>query len=116
MITLTDKSFVQPTLSIYLGGTGIRVGDSLLTLRESLDASAQAMIEPFFIDSQEPAILDHERARHYCYQDLRQFSQPIYQEFTDHRFPENIGVSPVINSCEGCGVTRIFGTASLVAC
>jgi hypothetical protein len=116
MITLTEKSFVQPTLSIYLGGTGIRVGDCLLTLRESLEESDRALIEPFFIDSQEPAILDHERARHYCYQDLGQFFQPIYQEFTERRFPENLGVSPVISSCEGCGVTRIFGTASLVAC
>ncbi|HYN21181.1 MAG TPA: tubulin-like doman-containing protein, partial [Thermoanaerobaculia bacterium] len=116
MITLTEKSFVQPTLSIYLGGSGIRVGESLLALRESLPADDRKLIEPFFIDSQEPAIADHERVRHYCYQNLGQFYEPTYQEFTKHRFPENLGETPVINSCEGCGVTRIFGTASLVAC
>ncbi|HVF59368.1 MAG TPA: tubulin-like doman-containing protein [Thermoanaerobaculia bacterium] len=116
MITLTEKTFPQPTLSIYLGGTGILVGDSLLTMLETLPDAERAFVETFFIDSQEPTIRDHERARHYCYSDLGVFSQPIYEGFTERRFPENLGVNPVVSSCDGCGVTRIFGAASLVAC
>ncbi len=116
MINLTEALFPQPTLSFFLGGTGVLIGEQQLFQLEAFDPAQRAFIEPFFIDSQEPKIVDHARARHYCYTDLNQFFQPIYQEFTEQRFPENLGVSPVINSCEGCGVTRIFGTASLVAC
>lgn len=116
MLTLTERLFPQPTLSLYLGGTGILAGDRLLSMLESVDASERAYVESFFIDSQEPRVDDHARARHYCYSDLTQFFGPIYREFSGQRFPENLGVSPVINSCEGCGVTRIFGAASLVAC
>lgn len=116
MINLTETLFPQPTLSLYLGGSGILIGEQLLSQMESLEPADRAFVEAFFIDSQEPKIVDHERARHYCYTDLNQFFQPIYQEFTEHRFPENLGVSPVINSSEGCGVTRVFGAASLVAC
>lgn len=116
MINLTETLFPQPTLSLYLGGTGVLIGEQLLSQLECLDPADRAFIEPFFIDSQEPKIDDHERARHYCYTDLNQFFQPIYQEFTVNRFPENLGVSPVIDSSQGCGVTRIFGAASLVAC
>ncbi|HEX2121422.1 MAG TPA: tubulin-like doman-containing protein, partial [Thermoanaerobaculia bacterium] len=116
MITVTERLFPQPTLSLYLGGTGILVGDRLLSMLESVSAAERAYVEPFFIDSQEPRVDDHARARHYCYTDLSQFFQPIYREFAGQRFPENLGISPVINSSEGCGVTRIFGAASLVAC
>jgi hypothetical protein len=116
MITLTEKTFLQPTLSLYLGGTGILVGDRLLTMMEGLGADERSAIEAFFIDSQQPAIVDHARSRHYCYQNLSQFRDPTYKDFTEQRFPANLGITPVVNSCEGCGVTRIFGTASLVAC
>jgi hypothetical protein len=116
MITLTERLFPQATLSLYLGGTGILAGDRLLSMLESVSPAERAYVEPFFIDSQEPRVQDHARARHYCYSDLTQFFQPIYREFTAQRFPENLGVSPVMNSCEGCGVTRIFGAASLVSC
>lgn len=116
MITLTTRTFLQPTLSLYLGGTGVKVGDRLLAMMEELDAEQRAAIEAFFIDSQQPEIVDHARSRHYCYQNLSQFQEPTYKDFTERRFPANLGITPVINSCEGCGVTRIFGTASLVAC
>jgi hypothetical protein len=116
MITLTDQIFLQPTLSLFLGGSGVRAGHDFLSMMESLPESHRALIEPYFIDSQEPAVRDHARSRHYCYQDLSEFFDPIYREFSDQRFPENLGVSPVMCSAEGCGVTRIFGTASLVAC
>jgi hypothetical protein len=116
MLTLTEKLPIQPTLSLYLGGSGIAVGESLLRLMASLDPADRGLIEPFFIDSQAPGITDHERSRHYCYQNLGQFFEPLFQEFTENRFPENLGVNPVMNSCEGCGVTRIFGAASLVNC
>jgi hypothetical protein len=116
MITLTEKTFPQPTLSIYLGGTGIVVGDRLMSVLENLDKKEKSLLETFFIDSQEPAIVDHARSRHYCYQNLNQFRDPTYKDFTDRRFPANLGITPVVNSCEGCGVTRIFGAASLVAC
>lgn len=115
MITLTTRTFLQPTLSLYLGGTGVKVGDRLLTMMEELDDDQCSAIEAFFIDSQQPEIVDHARSRHYCYQNLSQFQEPTYKDFTDRRFPANLGITPVINSCEGCGVTRIFGTASLVA-
>jgi len=116
MITLTERTFPQPTLSLYLGGTGILVGDRLLSLMEGIDPKDRSLIEPFFIDSQEPSIVDHARSRHYCYQDLNQFREPTYKEFTENRFPENLGITPVVNSSQGCGVTRIFGAASLVNC
>lgn len=116
MITLTTRTFLQPTLSLYLGGTGVKVGDRLMTMMEELDDDQRSAIEAFFIDSQQPEIIDHARSRHYCYQNLSQFHEPTYKDFTDRRFPANLGITPVINSCEGCGVTRIFGTASLVAC
>ncbi|HEX8154124.1 MAG TPA: tubulin-like doman-containing protein, partial [Thermoanaerobaculia bacterium] len=115
MINLTARLFPQPTLSLYLGGSGIAVGEQLLSLLGGLDPADAAFVEPFFIDSQEPRIRDHERARHFCYTDLDQFFQPIYREFSNTRFPENLGVDPVYNSSEGCGVTRIFGAASLAA-
>lgn len=116
MITLTEQMFLQPTLSLYFGGSGVMVGDRLLTMMESLAPDERALIEPFFIDSQEPALRDHARSRHYCYTNFNTFYEPIYAEFSEQRFPENVGVNPVMNSCEGCGVTRIFGAASLVAC
>jgi hypothetical protein len=103
-------------LSLYLGGTGVKVGDRLMTMMEELDDDQRSAIEAFFIDSQQPEIVDHARSRHYCYQNLSHFHEPTYKDFTDRRFPANLGITPVINSCEGCGVTRIFGTASLVAC
>src|SRR6202035_3109207 len=116
MLTLTEKSFSQPTLAVYLGGSGILVGEHLLAMREELRRADRGLIETFFIDSQEPLIVDHERARHYCYKDLGVFFEPIYREFTEQRFPENLGADRVVSSCQGCGVTRIFGAASLVAC
>lgn len=116
MLTLTERLYPQPTLSLYLGGTGILVGDRLLTLMEGLDPKERASLEAFFIDSQAPAIVDHARSRHYCYQNINQFRDPTFKEFTYKRFPANLGITPVVNSCEGCGVTRIFGTASLVNC
>lgn len=115
MITLTKDLYPQPTLTLYLGGTGILVGEQLLTLMEELPPDARHGIEPFFIDAQEPKIVDHERARHYSYTDLGDFFQPVYEAFSRTRFPENLGESPVMNSSDGCGITRIFGTASLVA-
>jgi hypothetical protein len=116
MITLTEKTFLQPTLSLFLGGCGVRVGTDFLSILESLPPSHRGLVEPYFIDSQQPALRDHARSRHYCYQNLGDFFEPIYREFSEQRFPENLGVSPVMNSSEGCGVTRIFGAASLVAC
>ncbi|MBV8516182.1 MAG: hypothetical protein JO197_02155 [Acidobacteria bacterium] len=116
MLTRTEISTLQPTLSLYLGGSGIAAGKSLLTLIENLKPDERQLIEPFFIDSQEPAVEDHERARHYCYRNVYQFEQPIFKEFHEHRFPENIGDHPVVDSSQGCGITRIFGAASLVNC
>ena len=116
MLTRTEISAFQPTLSLYLGGSGIAVGKSLLTLMESLQPEERRLIETFFIDSQEPAVDDHERARHYCYHNIYQFYEPVFKEFSDHRFPQNIGEYPVVDSSLGCGITRIFGAASLVNC
>jgi Tubulin like len=116
MLTRTESSPLQPTLSLYLGGSGIVVGKSLLKMMASLSKHDRRMIEPFFIDSQEPDITDHSRAQHFCYRDLNQFFQPTFQEFTENRFPANLGANPIINSSEGCGITRIFGAASLVNC
>jgi hypothetical protein len=116
MITLSERTFLQPTLSLYLGGTGILVGDRMLSLMEGLGAEERLAMEAFFIDSQQPAIVDHARSRHYCYQNISQFRDPTYRRFSQRRFPANLGITPVVNSCEGCGVTRIFGTASLVTC
>jgi hypothetical protein len=115
MINLTETLFPQPTLALYLGGTGVEIGKQLLLQREPLDQRDRASIEALFFDSQEPNIVDHSHSLHCCYTNLDQFFQPIYQDFADRRFPENLGV-PVINSSEGCGVTRIYGAASLVAC
>ena len=115
MINLTEKTFPQPTLSLYLGGTGILVGEQLLAMRAKLGGGAAELIEPFFIDSQEPRIDDHERARHYSYTDLDEFFQPVYEQFTATRFPENLGVTPVYNSSEGCGVGgRSAGSAAML--
>ncbi len=112
---LTEQLYRQPTLSLYMGGSGHRVGGNMLALMDGLDEASRAMIEPFFIDAQEPKIRNHERARHYCYRDLGEFYRPVYADFAKQRFPENLGASPIGNSCDGCGVTRIFGAASLVA-
>src|SRR4051794_10721322 len=114
MITLSEQIFPHPTLSLYLGGTGILVGDRMLAIRENLPDDAKGYIETFFIDSQEPSVRDHARSRHYYYDDLGEFYQPTYRQFSATRFPHNLGVNPVMNSSEGCGVTRIFGAASLV--
>lgn len=114
MFTRTEFSPLQPTLSLYLGGSGIAVGKSLLSLMESLHPDEQQLIEPFFIDSQNPTIEDRERARHYSYSNLYRFYEPVFKEFSDQRFPQNIGEFPVVDSSTGCGITRIFGAASLV--
>ena len=116
MIHLTEKLFPQPTLPLYLGGSGILVGEQLLSMLEDLPLGERARITPYFIDSQEPALRDHSRSRHFAYQNLADFADPIYGAFAEQRFPENLGVSPIISSTQGCGVTRIFGAASLVAC
>jgi hypothetical protein len=116
MLTLTEQLYPQPTLTLYLGGSGIQVGRHLLSMMETLPADACGCIEPFFIDSQEPALEDHARSRHVCYQDLDVFYEPVFEEFSQRRFPSNLGTNPVMSSAKGCGVTRIFGTASLVAC
>jgi hypothetical protein len=116
MITRTEQTFSQATLSVYLGGGGVMVGNHLLTMMETLTEDERDFIRPYFIDSQQPALRDHSRSRHFYYNNLDVFSEPTYERFTERRFPQNLGVSPVINSSMGCGVTRIFGAASLVAC
>jgi len=116
MITRTLHTYPQPTLPIYLGGSGVMVGNHLLTMMETLTDDERRFILPYFIDSQEPALRDHSRSRHYFYKNLDVFKEPTYERFTADRFPENLGVSPVVSSSMGCGVTRVFGAASLVAC
>jgi hypothetical protein len=113
--TWTNRHFQLPTLSLYLGGTGISVGEALLSMLDALPKADRPVVEPFFIDAQVPKISNHQRSRHYGYRDLGEFDLPIYAEFSAQRFPENRGRSPVQDSREGCGVTRIFGAASLVA-
>jgi hypothetical protein len=115
MLTLTQRRFDTPTLSLYLGGTGIEVGSYIRHLLTGFKKDSEPIIEPFYIDAQTPAIDDLERSRHYGYRNLDQFFAPIYAKFAKERFPENLGKAPVQNSYDGCGVTRIFGAASLVA-
>src|SRR5690242_9718044 len=100
MINLTEKLFPQPTLSLYFGGSGILVGEQVLSMLEDLPACDSAVIKTYFIDSQEPAIRDHSRSRHFSYQNLAEFSEPIYEAFSAKRFPENLGVSPIISSTQ----------------
>jgi hypothetical protein len=116
MIHLTERTFAQPTLALFFGGTGLNCGSAFQTMLETLPEDDRRLVEPYFFDSQEPEIDDHHRARHYCYEDLHRFFSPIYQDFVAGRFPEDLGMNPVVNSCDGCGVTRVFGLASLVSC
>ena len=115
-INLTSDLKPQPTLSLYFGGTGVKTGQMLWKMLGSVPDSIAGFVEPYFIDSQLPEIDHYERSRHYCYRDLNRFEEPVYEEFREHRMPANLGREPVMDSSDGCGVTRIFGAASLVEC
>ncbi len=115
-INLTAELEPQPTLSIYFGGTGVQTGQMLWKMLSSVSEPVARFVEPFFIDSQAPKISHYERSRHYSYRDLNRFEEPVYEEFREHRMPRNLGREPVMDSSDGCGVTRIFGAASLAEC
>jgi hypothetical protein len=112
-VNLSKELYLYPTISLYLGGSGIQCGKHFMKMRNSLPEDKQKLIEYFFIDSEKPDIEDYTVSRHYFYRNLYELRSGTYQPFWEERFPQNLGVNPVLDSREGCGVTRIFGAASL---
>lgn len=106
-----DKMYLVPTISFYLGGTGIEIGSRI----ENIQHQKHELFETLYIDSQLPQEEeDYHRFLHAHYRNLHDFKSGSMRDYCDQRFPDFLGKPPIFDSNGGCGITRLFGSASLV--
>lgn len=107
----SKEKYYIPTISFYLGGTGIDIGQNL----EKVLPNNNNLFEHYFIDAQLPGDeANYHRFLHAFYRDLTEFRSGAMSAYCNDRFPDFLGRPPVNDSNGGCGITRLFGSASLV--
>lgn len=113
-INFTEKKSTSKNLIICLGGTGGRIFNNLMLLRDIYIGDDKDRLQIFHIDTDKSSTIL--RTFHCYYEDFNTFNKDIWNPYKEYRFPNNLSSKTVRNSKKGAGAIRIFGNASFVAC